>query len=238
MKLPAWLEARGSGERRSANPYDASKRAWTDHTGRLVAERNVLIVVSLMSLCAAIASAGALSWIALGAKFVPYVVEVDRAGNVEAVQVADGYSVASRAMIEAQTRNFVRSSREVTPDRALQDRMVRSAFEMVAYGDPAVEKLRVHFEEADPYTRAETQTVAVEVQAVVPISDKAWQVDWSERVYARTGALQKAYAMRATLHVYQTEPKPQSEADIRPNPLGIFIEDFNWARLEDKGGAK
>src|SRR5438045_5705114 len=93
------------------NPYLSARRTWNDHVGRLVADRTLWQAVGLLSLLIALACAGGLIHIAGRSRFVPYVVEVDRQGNVRAVQRAEQRPAANRAVIEAQLDKFVTLSR-------------------------------------------------------------------------------------------------------------------------------
>jgi type IV secretory pathway TrbF-like protein len=119
---------------------------------------------------------------------------------------------------------------------ALQREAVFRAYAMLQRKDPAKQKLDEWWsadKKADPFSRAANETVAVEVVAALPISEKAWQVDWLETVRDRDGALKEpASRMRAVLHVYLSAPdRRTTEQEIARNPLGVFVRDFNWSRV-------
>lgn len=211
-----------------SNPYLASRRAWNDHVGNIIAARAMWQIVALFSLLVAAASVGGLIHVATSSKFVPYVVEVDKAGTVEAVKRAARMAPASRAVIEAQVEEFVTLSRRVTTDIALQRAAVRGVFAMMGVGEPCTEKMRQHLIEAHPVERAKQVTVTTAIESVIPQTEDTWQIDWTEHVYARTGELQQEIAMRALVQVFQSEPSATDEKALKENPLSIYVRDYNW----------
>ena len=57
-------------------------------------------------------------------------------------------------------------------------------------------------------------------------------MDWLETVRDRQGVVKlPPYRMRALVTVHVVEPAPDiSEAQLRNNPLGIFVSDFAWSK--------
>jgi type IV secretion system protein VirB5 len=85
----------------------------------------------------------------------------------------------------------------------------------------------------NPFARATTETVTVDIDSVVPQTDHTWLVDWTEKSYNRDGSLKQTTHMRATVSYYLAPPETPSEEQIRRNPLGIYISDFHWAKRLD-----
>jgi len=86
--------------------------------------------------------------------------------------------------------------------------------------------------ETSPFKRAAKETVDVQITSILPQSNETWQVDWLETVRARgDGSIISRFRMRALVSIYVAPPTSQtSEEQIRKNPLGIFIRDFNWSK--------
>jgi type IV secretion system protein VirB5 len=219
-----------------ANPYLAARRAWNDHVARLIAARTMWQVVGLLSLMIAVASVGGLIHLAGRSRFVPYVVEVDTAGNVRAVQRAQEMPPAGRAVIEAQLERFVTLSRRVTTDIGLQRAAIFGVYAMMTEDDAAAGKMTEYLngdEERTPFRRAEKETVNTELTSVLQQTEDTWQVDWTETVYERgSGKRKDRFGMRALVQVYQTSPQHMSEEALRTNPLGIYVRDFSWNRKQ------
>ena len=84
--------------------------------------------------------------------------------------------------------------------------------------------------EMSPFKRASRMTVDVEVNTVLPLTDRSWQIDWTETSRDRDGApLGKPQLMRATLDIYLDPPPPDSRQEvIQRNPIGVWVRDFSW----------
>lgn len=237
MKIAGLFKPEGrSADDQHANPYLAARRAWNDHVARLISARTIWQIVGLLSLMIAVASVGGLIYLAGRSRFVPYVVEVDTAGNVRAVQRAEEMPPASRAVIEAQLEKFVTLSRRVTTDIGLQRAAIFGVYAMMTEDDPAAGKMTEYLsgdEDRTPFRRAEKETVNTEVTAILQQTQESWQVDWVEAVYERTSGKRKdRFDMRALVQVYQTSPTHMSEEALRTNPLGIYVRDFSWSRKQ------
>jgi type IV secretory pathway TrbF-like protein len=66
---------------------------------------------------------------------------------------------------------------------------------------------------------------SVEVESVIKITGSSWQIDWTETTAAASAAPKRA-RMRALVTVRLLPP-----ADIRKNPLGIYIENCEMTEL-------
>lgn len=237
MKLMEFLRpGPAPAAREPANAYLAARRAWNDHVARLIAARTMWQVVGLLSLMIAVACVGGLIHLAGRSRFVPYVVEVDTAGNVRAVQRAEEMAPANRAVIEAQLEKFVTLSRRVTTDIGLQRAAIFGVYGMMTQDDPSAGKMTEHLsgdETRTPFRRAERETVNTEVSSILQQTPESWQVDWIETVYERSsGKRRERFEMRALVQVYQASPMHMSEEALRSNPLGVYVRDFSWNRKQ------
>lgn len=217
------------------SPYLAARRTWNDHVARIVAARLAWQMVALGSVMVALAAVAGVVHLGSRSQFIPYVVAVDQAGNVAAVDRADRLVPPSRVVIEAQLQKFFTLSRRVTTDVALQRSSIFSVYAMLDPKDPATAKMTDYLNgtpEASPFVRAKEVTVTAEVTSVLPQSGDSWQVDWIESVYDRDGHRKARFAMQALAQVYPSEPKHTTEEALKQNPLGIYVRDFSWNRNE------
>jgi type IV secretion system protein TrbF len=226
------------GGRRSGehdNPYLSARRTWNDHMQSVAASRNLWQLLALLCLMIALAGVGGMIYIGSQSKFIPYVVQVNNLGEAVAVSRADVAAIADQRVIHASVASFINDLRMVTPDVALQRRAIFRSYAMLAGKDAAIAKANEWLngsEESSPFKRAETQTVSVEIISVIPQSPETWQVDWLEKVYDRQGQLfEPPFKMRGLLRVYTQAPTTRTtEAQIRNNPLGVYIQDFSWSK--------
>lgn len=232
------MEPMDGGRRKGEheNPYLAARRTWNDHVGSVVSSRQTWQVVGILSLLIALAGVGGIIHIGSQSKFIPYVIEVDKLGQTVAAGPVTAATPADPRVLNATVASFIEDARMVTPDATLQRKAVFSVYAHLAPNDPATTKMNEWLNgtpESSPFARAAKEMVSVEVTAVLPQSPDTWEVDWTETIRDRLGALKgKPIHMRALVTVYTAAPTSQTtEEQIRNNPLGIYVRDFSWSRL-------
>jgi type IV secretory pathway TrbF-like protein len=221
------------------SPYTDPRRTYNDRVAGALSSRFVMSAVTLFSLLIALVCAGGLVGVALQSKFVPYVLE--RTCGREPVPI--GAAVPADALDPAvinlwkqgAVTNLITNARIVTPHVALQEKAIRLVYYFLVQGDPAWVKMSDWYNatpESRPTERAATVTVEVEISTVLEQSPDVWQVDWIERVAERDGKSLDEFRMRALLTVYRRTPtRETTEAEMRENPLGLFVKTFSWGRL-------
>ena len=217
------------------NPYLAARIHWNAHVGAVLSTARVWQIVAIVSLLIAIIAAAGAIYVGAQSKFVPYVVEVDKLGQVQAVKIADSAGTADERIIHASLATWITSARMVTPDVALQRDAVFKVYAMLGPQDAAIAKMNEWYgqgdDEASPFKRAETEIVSVDIVSVIPQSETTWRVDWTETTRSRDGALKAPPSRMAALITITLVPATASttEEQIRKNPLGILIKDFSWS---------
>lgn len=224
---------RRAGE--NENPYLNARRTWNDHMGSVAASRNLWQILAILGFMIVLAAVGGVIVIGSQSKFIPYVVQVDKLGEAVAVSRADMARSADPRVIHASVAAFITDLRMVTPDIALQRRAVFRAYAMLSPNDPATTKTNAWLngtETSNPFKRAATETVSIEIISVIPQTPETWQVDWKETTYDRQGHIAvPPFKMRALLTIYSVESTANTtEQQIRNNPLGIYIHDYSWSK--------
>jgi type IV secretory pathway TrbF-like protein len=227
------IGGRRNGE--NENPYLAARRTWNEHVGSVVSSRQTWQLLSILSLLIALASIGGIIHIGSQAKFVPYVVQVDKLGQALAVAPAERAAPADVRVLEASVASFISDARLVTPDVALQRKAVFRLYSMLAPNDPGTARMNEWLngtEEASPFKRAAKETVSIEIASVLQQTPETWQVDWLETTRDRQGIVKGTpVRMRSLVTVYVVEPTTDtSEEQMRNNPLGIYVREFSWSR--------
>lgn len=216
----------------SSNPppmdeYAAARHEWSERYGSYIAQaRNWRLIAFLTSIVAAIAVLG-LAVIGAQNRLVPYVVEVDALGRTNA-RIADGSINRStqEKVVEAYLRSWVVNWRSVTVDGAFQNKMVFDAYALIPASGVSKGKLDQWFIANQPFERAATTRVEVDVKSVLPQTENTYLVEWSERALDKEGKVREQKLWRATLTT-QISP-PTTAALAATNPLGLFIVDFNF----------
>lgn len=224
------IESRGNGE----PPYLDTRRVLRDENAQARSRERNLQLVACGTLLIALAAVGGIAWIGSQSKIVPYVVVTDRLGTLLAFGPADKAASPDKSAVREWVLNFIRWSRTVTPDKALQWDFVHGAYAMVKPKDPAHQELIGGWYEATkdskPNVRAEKLIVHVENAFALPVSADAWQVSWTEEEEDRDGRLIRRFPMQAVVTAYAAPPENGNPEALRFNPFGIYIKSFTWSQ--------
>jgi len=217
------------------NPFLAARRTWNDQSAANVASRQMFQLLGVLALLVALAGVGGVIYIGSQSKFIPYVVEVDRLGQRQAVAPADRAVPVDQRVVHAAVADWIGSMRLVTPDIALQRKAIFKVYAMLAPNDPATAKTNEWLngtEESSPFKRAAKETASIEIASVLPQTPDTWQVDWTETVRDRQGVKKgEAQRWRALVTVYTMPTTPETtDEDMRNNPLGVHVRDFSWSK--------
>lgn len=223
------------------NPYTAGRREWNERYGSYITQRNIGFGFGAAGLLVAAIAVGGVVHIGSQSKFVPIYVLVDKLGEAITVGRGDFAQASPQQVVKSQLAAWLTDVRAVTPDKVIKLGAVRRAYSMVQDGDSAKEKIDRWFggegsaktnvteSKADPFARAATETVEIQLKgAPLPISPESWQADWIEIVRDRKGKETGRFQMRIVWTVKQLPPSDESQ--ILANPTGTFISDFSWSR--------
>lgn len=163
------------------------------------------------------------------ATIVPHIVEVDSLGAPTYRGPAGRAITPSEAVVRHELVQFIEMTRTVTSDLPLlRQRLVNVQKMLTTRGSALYEQWGAA---EKPTEQAKTRTTAVAIQSAVPLSKDTWQIDWQERAWDRSGnSLGKPVLWRAMLQVVQFTPTTAKQ--MQDNPLGIYIDEFHWDRVE------
>nr|WP_086425145.1 VirB8/TrbF family protein [Nitrospira cf. moscoviensis SBR1015] len=224
---------RRTGE--SANPYLSARRTWNELMQAQVASRRSWEMIAILCLLIALASVGGIAYVGSQSKFIPFLYHIDPQGHALAIGPVEQASPADPRVLASAIGDFIANARLVTVDAALQRKAVYHVYAMLNEQDPATGKMN-HWmngtEDSNPFTRAETETVTVDISTVLPQTPDTWEVTWLESVWDRKGEVKiPPVPMRALVTVYRTEPSATvTEEELRRNPLSVYVRDFSWSK--------
>ena len=205
-----------------------TRERWHEEWARHVYERNLWQKVAFISLGLNVLAVLGMCWFGSQTKIVPYIVEVDKLGAATAVQRADTPMFANVPNIKAHLARWIENTRSVYTDVAAEKKAVNQAYSSVNNNSPAFNMLNDYFTKNEPFKRAETESVTVQVESVQPISEKTWRIEWQEDHKDRNGGLISHQEQQATVTLVINPPT--DEATILVNPLGIYIDSFSWSQ--------
>ncbi|MDP1773603.1 MAG: VirB8/TrbF family protein [Methylobacter sp.] len=218
------------------NPYFNARRSWNDNVKALAVERQTLILLALLALLVGLAGVGGMTYIGSQTKFVPHIIQVDKLGQALAIGPAEGLNNANKQLVvRARLASFISDARIVTPDSQVQADAVYRVYASITQSDPAMEKMNHWYnssEQARPFVRAQKETVSVQIDSALPLSDETWQLDWTETTRDRQGfEVKPPEKWRALVTVYLVSPTHETtEEQLFKNPLGIYVKDVSWSK--------
>jgi type IV secretion system protein VirB5 len=233
MKL---FKRKKSQQPESNNPYLNARRSWNIHMGHVQEFGALGIFIGIAGLLIALAAVGGLIHVASQSKFVPMVYEKDRGGNYVSMTRADRLPPAKVDDFRSAAWNFIENIRTVTPDGEMQRKAVLRTYAFLFPDDAATTKANEFLngsKERNPFTRAKTEMVSVELISALQQSPGTWQIDWTETTRNRDGTLKiPPVRMRALITIYQNSNLNASVSENNDvmNPHRIFIKDFNWSK--------
>src|SRR3546814_8757085 len=176
--------------------------------------------------------AGGMIWQAAQSRVTPYVVEVDKLGEVRAVGPAIESYQPNDAQIAWYLALFIADVRSLAIDPVLVRQNWLEAYDFAT--DRAALFLNDYARTTDPFAAIGTRSVSVQVTSVVRASDSSFQVKWTEQVYER-GSL--ARTERWTAILTTVIQLPRSAEVLRKNPLGLYVNAIAWSRELDPATA-
>jgi type IV secretion system protein VirB5 len=206
-------------------PYQRAAQAWDERIGsaRVQARNWRLMALGELFLIAGLAAA--LVWQSARGTIVPWVVQVDRLGEAQAVAPAIANFRPTDPQIAWHLARFVEQVRGIAADPIIVRQNWLRAYDFAT--DRGALALNDFARASDPFGRVGRQQVAVEVSSVIRASDDSFRVAWIERTY-ENGQLARTERWTAILTIV-VQPARDAER-LRKNPLGIFVHAINWSR--------
>jgi type IV secretion system protein VirB5 len=208
--------------------YQRAGQLWDERIGAARVQARNWRLIAFGSLILAGGLGGGVLWQSAQSRVVPYVVEVDRLGEPQAVSEAQARFRPTDPQVAWHLSRFIRSVRSISLDPVI---MRRDWIEAYAFTTRRGSQfLGDYARAANPFGHAGERTVSVQVTSVVRASDRSFQVKWSETAFERGSA-----AGRSTWTAILTVATkvPASAEELRRNPLGIYVDAIDWSRELD-----
>ena len=206
-------------------PYQKAGQVWDMRNGSPRAEarnwRRAFFTAMLLSGGLAIA----LVWQSERSTVTPWVVEVDKLGDVQAVAPAAADYQPTDPQIARDLASFVKSVRGISVDGTVMRDNWLGAYNFVT--DKGKLALNDYAQHSDPFAKIGKEQVSVDVSSVIRASDNSFRVEWVEHHFV-DGALASTEHWSAILTiVIQT---PHDKDRLTANPLGLYIDAINWSK--------
>jgi type IV secretory pathway TrbF-like protein len=220
----------------AANPYLEARREWDERYADLVlGKRNWQIAAGGLLVLSLILASG-IVWLATRSRYIPYVVEVDKLGYaltvpqpLTAVSVPDVTARMERYEVAA----FIRDARSVSSDTQVEQEMLNS---LLAHARGAADRFLDEYYHSDdfahnPFKIAQHQTVTVQIDSILSLSARSYQVRWTETSHDLNGVTLGAPTHWEAVLQTQIVP-PNSDDTIVSNPLGFYVTQISWTEQQ------
>lgn len=206
-------------------PYQRAAQVWDERIGSARAQAKNWRLMAFGCLALSAGLSGALVWQSLNGSVVPWVVQVDKLGQAQAVAPATADYTPNDAQIAWYLARFIEEVRSIPADPIVvrQDWLRAYDFTTTAGAQALNDYARAN----DPFIKVGKQQIAVDVSSVIRASPSSFRVAWVERRY-QDGTLASTERWTAILTV--TVQTPRDADTLRKNPLGIYVTAINWSK--------
>ena len=206
-------------------PYHKAAQVWDERLGSARIQARNWRLAALAMIALAVVLTGLLAVTVGRSGVIPYVVEVDRLGEVRAAGPAPEIYQPSDAQIAHFLARFVENVRSLSIDPVVVRANWLRAYDYVT--DRGAQTLNDYAREADPFGKIGARTATVEVISVVRASGDSFEIRWKESAY-ENGAVAKVERFTGVATIVLKPPT--TPETLRKNPLGLFVHSINWSR--------
>jgi type IV secretion system protein TrbF len=206
-------------------PYQRAAQAWDDRIGsaRVQAKNWRLAFFGTLALSGAL-TAGII-WQGARGSIVPWVVEVDKLGEAQAVAPANADWQPSDPQIAFHLARFIEQVRSIPADAIVVRENWLRAYDFTS--PQGALALNDYARTNDPFAQIGKIQVGVDVASVIRASNTSFRIAWVERRY-QDGSLAETTRWSAIVTV--TIQTPKTPDALRKNPLGLFVNAINWSK--------
>lgn len=206
-------------------PYQRAAQVWDDRIGsaRVQARNWRLMAFGCLMLSAGLA--GGLVWQYARGSVVPWVVQIDKIGDAQAVGPAVAAYQPTDPQIARDLARFIEAVRSIPNDPVIVRQNWLRAYDFTT--DEGALALTADARANDPFAKVGKIQVAVDISSVIRASPDSFRVAWVERRY-QDGSLTGTERWTAILSIV-IEP-PRDAERLRKNPLGIYVTAINWSK--------
>jgi len=206
-------------------PYHRATQIWDDRIGSARVQAKNWRLLAFGSLILAGGFATALVWQSTRGTIVPWVVQIDKFGEAQAIAAAVADYRPTDPQIAWHLARFIEQVRSIPADPVIVRQNWLRAYEYTT--DRGATALNDYARSNDPFTRVGKQQIAAEISSVIRASPDSFRIAWTERRF-ENGQLAATERWTAILTVVIQQPRTAEK--LRANPLGVFINAINWSK--------
>lgn len=153
--------------------------------------------------------------------------------NAPSGTVASGPAAETTAADDRLKRatlfSWIEDLRTVTTDGIAQRKAIDRVYAHIGSGTQAQALISDFYRNDPPQKRAQNETVSVEVNSVLPTTERTFEVEWREITRDLYGAEKSQFHWKAVVTIAVNPPS--EERLVRVNPLGIYVTNASWGKV-------
>ena len=205
--------------------YQKAAQVWDERIGSARVQAKNWRLIAICNLVLAGGLATALVWQSARGSIVPWVVQIDKLGEAQAVAPAIADYQPTDAQIAWHLARFIENVRAIPADPIIVRQNWLKAYDFVT--DKGAHALNDYARANDPFAKVGQIQIAVDVTSVIRASTDSFRVAWTERRY-ENASLASTERWSAILTIVVQPPRDAER--LRKNPLGLFIHAINWSK--------
>lgn len=223
-----------------ASAYTDAWQPWDDRMAdHVIAKRNWQIAFAAAMLAVLVLTI-AVVWLSSRIRYVAYVVEVDKLGyalaQAQPLTPTQSPDAVAR-MIRYEAALYIRQARSVSNDPAVEQQALNSLLAHTVKLSAADRFLDAYYHAdkaaRNPFMVAMHRTVSVQIESILPLSAKTWEVRWQEDTRDLNGAEIGApthWEAQLTIEINT----PRDSDSILSNPLGFYVSNIAWTQAAEQ----
>lgn len=160
-----------------------------------------------------------------------HIVETDKLGQAAyrgKVGVSGEHYRIPEASKKYHLKRFIEDVRSLPSDIVVVKQQWEDAYALLS---PAAANVLSDYARKDPPTeRMKEQRVTLGGITLIPISADSWSAEWQETTWNNRGGNNGVQKWKGIFNLIQQTPA--TEAQLRMNPIGMYIDSFSWAPVE------
>ncbi|MCF6108945.1 conjugal transfer protein TrbF [Mesorhizobium muleiense] len=206
-------------------PYQRAAQVWDERIGSARVQAKNWRLMAFGSLVLAGSFASALVWQSTRGSVVPWVVQVDKLGEAQAIAPAVADYRPNDPQIAWHLARFIEQVRSIPVDPVIVRQNWLRAYDYTT--DRGAISLNDYARLNDPFAKVGKLQIAIEVSSVIRASPGSFRVAWVERRY-ENGSLASTERWTAILTIAIQQPRDAEQ--LKTNPLGIYVNAINWSK--------
>ncbi len=206
-------------------PFQKAGQIWDERIGSARVQARNWRLMAFGSLLLSTGLASALVWQSARGTVTPWVVQIDRLGQAQAIAPAIADYKPTDPQIAYHLAHFIEDVRAIPADAVILRQQWLRAYDFTT--DRGASALNDFARTNDPFANLGKSHIAVEVSSVIRASPESFRVAWTQRRY-ENGQLAATERWTAILSIIiQT---PHEAERLRKNPLGVYVTAIHWSK--------